>query len=105
FKVWLPTMHFNSLSASDNQRVQVDIVNNLQLKTPEIFKKSFLRDELSYGVYLQENSAELLLQILRKNPSPAIIYVKSRKATVEVAENLKSYGISADFFQGVLDVE
>lgn len=102
-KEWLPTVPFIALTASANQRVQDDIVNNLQLKNPEIFKKSFLRDELSYGVYLQENSAELLLQILRKNPSPAIIYVKSRKATVEVAENLKSYGISADFFHGGLD--
>ncbi len=62
-----------------------------------------MRNELYYGVYQQENTEELLLQILKKNPSPAIIYVKSRKATIEVAQNLKSYGIATDFFHGGLD--
>ena len=99
----MPTIPFIALTASANNRVQEDIVNILQLKNPKVFKKTFLRDELYYGVYQQENSEELLFQILKKNPSPAIIYVKSRKATIEVAQNLKSYGISADFFHGGLD--
>lgn len=102
-KEWLPTIPFIALTASANNRVQEDIINILQLKNPKVFKKTFLRDELYYGVYQQENSEELLFQILKKNPSPAIIYVKSRKATIEVAQNLKSYGISADFFHGGLD--
>ncbi|WLD22877.1 ATP-dependent DNA helicase RecQ [Flavobacterium dauae] len=102
-KEWLPNVPFIALTASANNRVQEDIINILQLKNPKIFKKTFLRNELYYGVYQQENSEELLFQILKKNPSPAIIYVKSRKATIEVAQNLKSYGISADFFHGGLD--
>ncbi len=102
-KEWLPTIPFIALTASANNRVQEDIINILQLKNPKVFKKTFLRDELYYGVYQQQNSEELLFQILKKNPSPAIIYVKSRKATIEVAQNLKSYGISADFFHGGLD--
>lgn len=102
-KEWLPNIPFIALTASANNRVQQDIINILQLKNPKVFKKTFLRNELYYGVYQQENSEELLFQILKKNPSPAIIYVKSRKATIEVAQNLKSYGISADFFHGGLD--
>lgn len=102
-KEWLPSVPFIALTASANNRVQQDIISSLQLKNPKVFKKTFLRNELYYGVYQQENTEELLLQILKKNPSPAIIYVKSRKATIEVAQNLKSYGIATDFFHGGLD--
>lgn len=102
-KEWLPNTPFIALTASANNRVQNDIVTNLQLKNHKTFKKSFLRNELHYGVYFNENSEELMLQILKKANAPAIVYVKSRKATVEVAQNLKSYGLSADFFHGGLD--
>lgn len=102
-KEWLPTIPFIALTASATKRVEEDICTILKLKDPKVFKKSYAREELYYGVYQQENTDELMLQILRKNPSPAVIYVKSRKATVEIAQNLKSYGISADFFHGGLD--
>ncbi|SEH54038.1 ATP-dependent DNA helicase RecQ [Paenimyroides aquimaris] len=102
-KEWLPTIPFIALTASANKRVQQDIIDSLLLKNPQVFQKSFLRNEIYYGVYQQENTEELMLQILKKASSPAIIYVKSRKATIEVAGNLKSYGISADFFHGGLD--
>lgn len=102
-KEWLPTIPFIALTASANKRVQQDIIDSLLLKDPQVFQKSFLRNEIYYGVYQQENTEELMLQILKKASSPAIIYVKSRKATIEVAGNLKSYGISADFFHGGLD--
>lgn len=102
-KEWLPHVPFIALTASANKRVEEDIVKIAQLHDPSIFRKSFLREEISYGVYRQENTEELMLLILKKASSPAIIYVKSRKATVTVAQNLKSYGISADFFHGGLD--
>lgn len=102
-KEWLPNTPFIALTASANKRVQNDIVTNLQFKNHQTFKKSFFRSELHYGVYFNENSEELMLQILKKSNAPAIVYVKSRKATVEVAQNLKSYGLSADFFHGGLD--
>lgn len=102
-KEWLPNIPFIALTASANQRVEKDIVEFTQLNQPKIFKKTFLRKELHYGVYIQDDVDEVMLQFLRKNPASAIVYVRSRKATVEVARNLVSYGISADFFHGGLD--
>ncbi len=65
-KEWLPSVPFIALTASANNRVQQDIISSLQLKNPKVFKKTFLRNELYYGVYQQENTEELLLQILKK---------------------------------------
>lgn len=100
---WLPNVPFIALTASANSRVQEDIIHYAQLNKPAVFKKSFLREELHYGVYIQENVEERLLWMLQKSKAPAVIYVRSRKATVEIAGNLRSYGISADFFHGGLD--
>lgn len=102
-KEWLPKVPFMALTASANHRVEEDIIRFGQLQHPKVFKKSFLREELHYGVYIQENIEERMLHILRKSEAPAIIYARSRKATVEIAKNLISYGISADFFHGGLD--
>lgn len=102
-KEWLPNVPFIALTASANQHVQDDIVKLTKLHQPKIFKKSFFRDELHYGIYLQDNTEELLFQILKKSPEPAIVYAKSRKATMEIAQKLKALGISADFFHGGLD--
>lgn len=102
-KEWLPTVPFVALTASANQRVENDIIHFAKLNQPKIFKKTFFRDELHYGVYIQDDVDERMFQILKKHAAPAIVYVRSRKATVEVAKNLISYGISADFFHGGLD--
>ena len=102
-KEWLADTPFIALTASANKKIQEDIIVNLHLNKPQVFKKSFYREELCYGIYFQENTEEVLLQILKKMPAPAIVYVKTRKKTIEVAENLKSYGIEADFFHGGLD--
>lgn len=102
-KEWLPKIPFIALTATANNRVEEDVITFAKLDSPKIIKKSFLRKELHYGVYIQDNIDELMFQILNKSQAPAIVYVKSRKATVDVAQNLKSYGISADFFHGGLD--
>src|SRR5690606_39588209 len=59
-KEWLPTIPFIALTASANKRVQQDIIDSLLLKDPQVFQKSFLRNEIYYGVYQQENTEELI---------------------------------------------
>src|SRR5690606_3079391 len=95
---WLPNVPFIALTASANSRVQEDIIHYAQLNKPAVFKKSFLREELHYGVYIQENVEERLLWMLQKSKAPAVIYVRSRKATVQIAGSLRSTGLSAVFF-------
>lgn len=37
-------------------------------------------------------------RIVQKHPESAIVYVRNRRKTFQVAQNLISYGIRADFF-------
>lgn len=101
----LPHTPFIALTATANNRVKDDIISLLDLENPTIFQKSFFRPEIIYGVYLVENGDILLQNILEKHPYPTIIYVRSRKKTIEIAQNLISIGFKADFFHGGLSYD
>lgn len=102
-KDYFPNTPFIALTASANERVKQDIIDNLQLKNPQIFKKSFKRKEIAYGVYISDNSEFLLHKILTKQTESAIVYVRNRRMTVEITNTLLNLGIKADFFHGGLN--
>jgi ATP-dependent DNA helicase RecQ len=44
-------------------------------------------------------------QILKKNPQPAIIYVRNRKSCLEISSQLLSLGFSATYYHGGLSIK
>ncbi|MHC5361885.1 RecQ family ATP-dependent DNA helicase [Myroides sp. LJL110] len=91
-----------ALTASANQRVIDDICTILKLDQPNIFRKSFLRENLFYGVYQVNDKIEILTKILNKNLAPTIVYAKTRKQTQIYAQALENLGFTASFFHGGL---
>jgi ATP-dependent DNA helicase RecQ len=95
-----------ALTASATSQVQVDITEKLQFRQGSaFFKKSFARDNLSFVVRKTENKEQKLLEILQKVKGPAIIYVRSRKATQEIARWLGKKNIRASFYHAGLPFE
>src|SRR5690606_41388483 len=47
---YLSNIPIIALTASATQKVQQDIINQLQLRSPKVFKKSFHRQEISYKI-------------------------------------------------------
>ncbi len=95
-----------ALTASATQIVCDDIQDKLAFREPKaVFKKSFARDNLSFVVRKSENKERKILEILQKVRGSAIIYVRSRKATQEVAETLVKKRISATFYHAGLDFD
>jgi len=101
-KKHLPHVPFMALTASATQRVQEDIVKQLGLENPVLFKKSFARENLAYMVFEAEDKLHRIQQILTKNPAPSIIYVRNRKACHDVSGQLQSLGFTATFYHGGL---
>jgi ATP-dependent DNA helicase RecQ len=92
-----------ALTASATVQVREDIIDKLELNDPGIFVKSFSRKNLSYSVRLVENKMEKAIDIFRKVPGSAIVYLRNRKGTKEVASILNQLGISATFYHAGLD--
>jgi ATP-dependent DNA helicase RecQ len=92
----IPAAPFLALTASATPLVQRDIAEKLHFgKHHTVFVKSFARDNLSLVVRKTESKDRKLLEILRKVPGSGIVYVRSRKATQEVAQWLRKNNLSA----------
>lgn len=97
-----PKTSFLALTASATAKVQDDIIENLNLENPKIFKKSFERKNLAYHVLKTEDKLTKIKQIVSKNQQSSIIYVSNRKACLEISSQLNHLGFSATFYHGGL---
>lgn len=102
FRELIPDTPVIALTASATPDVQTDIVEKLALKAPQVFRQSFARANLSYSAVLEENKEARLLRVLQNVPGCAIVYVRSRKQTQNIAQWLVRQGISADFYHAGL---
>ncbi len=97
-----PDVPFIALTASATLKVREDILQNLALKSPTVFVKSFARDNLTFAVRKVENKHSKLLEIISKLQGTGLVYCRSRKTTQEVAKLLQSQGMSADYYHAGL---
>ena len=101
----LPGVPVLALTASATPDVVRDIADKLQMTHPAIFSKSFDRSNLSYIVRHDEDKEGQLIRILLNTRGTAIVYVRSRRRTRELAEVLNKAGISADYYHAGLSPE
>lgn len=94
-----------ALTATATNEIQQEIVEQLKLNSPAIFKTSLRRPNLSYHVYASTDKKKDLLYFLKKYPGSSIIFVRSRKLTFEIASFLSSHGFDADYFHAKLTKE
>lgn len=100
-----PDVPMLALTASATEQVQADIMHKLEFKNPKVFRKSFERSNLSYSVLNLENKLQKLIEVCQKVPGSGIVYVKTRKDTVEIAKYLYQHGISASYYHAGLDAD
>ena len=98
----LPGVPVLALTATATPEVVDDIQERLLFKEKNVFKKSFSRPNLAYIVRKTEDKLSELVHILQRVPGTAIVYVRNRKMTAEIAAHLKSVGISAEYFHAGL---
>ena len=97
-----PGANFIALTATATKDVLSDISKNLKMDTAAVFKKSFLRKELAYQVFHVEDKLTRLLQTCSRFKNSAIVYVRSRKRTEEIATFLNANNFKASYYHGGL---
>jgi ATP-dependent DNA helicase RecQ len=91
-----PSVPIAAFTATATARVQSDIVSQLALRTPAIFRGSFNRSNLFYDVRPKRDAFGDIVRYLNTHPhASGIIYCGSRKETEALAADLTSAGISA----------
>ena len=101
-KKHFPKVPFLALTATATPRVKEDIIIELGLHKPQIFEKSFARENIAYMIFEIEDKLFRIEQILKKNPQPSIIYVRNRKSCLDISSQLNSLGFKATYYHGGL---
>ncbi|MFW6369798.1 MAG: RecQ family ATP-dependent DNA helicase [Bacteroidota bacterium] len=99
---FFPEVPVLALTATAIPEVTKDIQDKLGFKKQNVLSKSFQRENLSYLVRVREDKMGYLIETLNKVKGSGIVYVRSRKATREIAADLKKKGITADFYHAGL---
>ncbi len=100
-----PSVPVLALTATATPEVAGDICRQLEMKEPEILRMSFSRSNLRYIVRKTETKIHEIFHILSRTSGSAIVYVRSRKRTREIADYLQAQGIAATFYHANLDYE
>lgn len=94
-----------ALTATATPEVAEDICRQLGMKSPQVFRMSFTRKNISYIVRPAETKISEVFHILSRTQGTAIVYVRSRKRTGDIADYLKSAGIAAASYHAGLSHE
>ena len=100
-----PQVPVLALTATATPVVVEDIQRCLAFKQPNVFSMSFARSNLSYVVRPTEEKVTELIHILRSVPGSAIVYVRSRRRTKQICDEINRAGIHADYYHAGLYVE
>jgi len=100
-----PKIPLLAVTATATKDVVDDIIFQLEMRQPTIFKSGFSRPNLSYSVIKEEGKHNRLIQLLQKVPGTALVYVRNRKLTREISIFLQQKGFSADHYHAGLPPE
>ena len=94
-----------ALTATATSAVIEDIQKKLEFrKNAQVFKASFERPNITYNVAKLEDKLGMMLHLLSNlKDGAAIVYVRNRKKTKEVADTLIREGFSASFYHAGLN--
>ncbi|NJK84002.1 MAG: RecQ family ATP-dependent DNA helicase, partial [Saprospiraceae bacterium] len=80
-----PKVPVLALTATATQKVEQDIQEKLSFATKNVFRVSHARANLAYVVLHEEAKENKLLQMVQKIKGTAVVYVRNRKKTKDLA--------------------
>lgn len=92
-----------ALTATATHKVIDDIQQCLAFREKNVFRMSFERKNLAYVVRIAADKEAELVHILQAVPGCAIVYVRSRKKTKEIAQLLQENNITATSYHAGLE--
>jgi len=97
-----PDVPIIALTATATPEVARDIVENLKLQDFYLEKTSFSRDNITLLVKFNDDKSYQLKQELSKTKKSSIVYVRTRRNTIELSNFLNYQAISATYYHGGL---
>ena len=87
-----------ALTATATPSVVEDIMSKLKFPKSNLLKSGFERKNLSYDVLKESDKTGKLLRLLKEERGSAIVYVRNRRKTRELAQIFKQNELSATYY-------
>jgi ATP-dependent DNA helicase RecQ len=98
-----PQVPILALTATATAMVIDDIQQKLLFREKHLLKTSFRRENLIYAVRYTENKDHDVISMVKKLKGSGIVYVRSRRKSVDIARMLKQEGTSAAYYHAGLE--
>jgi len=98
-----PKLPMMALTATATARVLGDITHELKLKDPVIIRDSFFRSNLSIHILETERKEARAIALLKQSNGSAIVYLRSRKGTMDLAKRLTEEGLKAGHYHAGME--
>lgn len=99
-RITLPETPMIALTATATKEVSEDILENLEMVDPLVVKDSFLRDNLAFKIFWEEDKLYRLEHLCKPEKGSVIVYVRTRRLATELTQFLHSKGCSVSFYHG-----
>ena len=101
----LPNATKIALTATATTSVQQDIVDNLKFDNHKSFKGSYLRENLRIQIKKTEDIRNHLIRLLKNNNGSVIVYVGTRKESIEISRILNANHLKSCSYHGGMHLE
>jgi ATP-dependent DNA helicase RecQ len=92
-----------ALTATATPDILEDIQEKLQFRKENVIRGSFERKNLVYQVFHTEDKLHRLIKTLKNSDGSGIVYVRSRRRTREIAQEIHRNKISVTYYHAGLD--
>lgn len=96
----LPGTPTIALTATATKQVANDIADNLRFTQPLIVTDSYARKNIAFKVFWEEDKQYRLKLLCTKLQKSAIVYVRTRRLSQEIAQFLNHNGYGATYYHG-----
>ncbi|QTV05318.1 RecQ family ATP-dependent DNA helicase [Faecalibacter bovis] len=100
-----PSVPILALTATATDLIKKEIIQKLQLFEPHVFQSTLKPENLSYHVVNSQDKYGDLLRYFKTRKESAIIFVRNRRQTQEIAQFLLNNNIDAAYFHAKLTKE
>ncbi len=98
-----PGVSIAAFTATANKKTLRDIKTYLNLNAEKVFRGSFFKENIRFGVIKTEKKLKTLELLLKEFQGSGIIYMRSRRGTEKLNLLLKDAGFNSDFYHAGMD--
>ncbi len=100
-RILQPAVPIIALTATATSTVRKDILEQLELRKPQVFEASFNRSNLSYECYASTNKSKDIIDFCKTvSGQTGIVYCQTRKSVKDLAQLLHAHGLSIGVYHG-----